>query len=216
LAFRGLNTGRDPPMTVAVSLETTLARISELNAAFSPPAAATPTAVASTSQAAAPASFASALKQASASGGVTAPAPGGGGVQAMLAAAAGEIGVTEQPPGSNESPRIREYRAASGSPPPGPWCAYFVSWAARQAGMPIGPNGSGFGSVDAVWSWAQSAGRTSQQPRPGDLVVWDEHIGIVEAVLPNGQIQTIEGNTSDSVARRTHTTSGVVGYVRMS
>jgi hypothetical protein len=35
-------------------------------------------------------------------------------------------------------------------------------------------------------------------------------------VLPNGQIQTIEGNTSDSVARRTHTTAGVVGYVRMS
>jgi hypothetical protein len=200
---------------VAVSLQTTLARISEINSAFAPPAAPAPTAAASTASTAAPASFASALQQASSSGGVAAPV-GSGGVKAMLSAAAGEIGVTEQPPGSNESPRIREYRTASGSPPPGPWCAYFVSWAARQAGMPLGPNGQGFGSVDALWSWAQGAGRTSQQPRPGDLVVWDEHIGIVESVLPNGQIQTIEGNTSDSVARRTHTTAGVVGYVRMS
>jgi hypothetical protein len=32
-------------------------------------------------------------------------------------------------------------------------------------------------------------------PRPGDLIVFgDEHVGIVRDVLPNGQIQTIEGN----------------------
>jgi CHAP domain len=191
-----------------VSIETTLARIHALQTAFVPPQPpAAPPAV----------DFATQLQSAQ-SGGAAAPvAPAGsGGVQAMLNAARAELGVTEQPPGSNESPRIREYRSASGSPPPGPWCAYFVSWAARQAGMPIGPIGSGFGSVDAVWSWAEQAGRTSQQPRPGDLIVWDEHIGIVEAVLPDGRIQTIEGNTSNMVARRTHSPDGVVGYVRMS
>jgi hypothetical protein len=193
-----------------VSIETTLARIHALQTAFAPPqpvAAQTATA-----------DFATQLQGAQAAGGAVAPVTpaGSGGVGAMLNAARGELGVTEQPPGSNESPRIRQYREASGSPPPGPWCAYFVSWAARQAGMPIGPNGSGFGSVDAVWDWAENAGRTSQQPRPGDLVVWGEHIGIVEAVLPDGRIQTIEGNTSNMVARRTHSPDGVVGYVRMS
>ena len=33
---------------------------------------------------------------------------------------------------------------------------------------------------------------------PGDLIVWDgRHIGIVESVLPDGRIQTIEGNSSE-------------------
>lgn len=201
-----------------MSLDTTLARIQEINTAFVPRQPAAPKTAAATTSGA---NFASVLAQAQSGNALTGPtgvsAPiGGGGAQAMLAAARGEVGVTEQPPGSNESPRIREYRAASGSPPPGPWCAYFVSWAARQGGMPLGDSGQGFGSVDALYSWAQGAGRTTQDPKPGDLVVWDEHIGIVESVLPDGRLQTIEGNSSDMVARRTHSRDGVVGYVRMS
>jgi hypothetical protein len=200
-----------------MSLETAVARISELQNAFAPPAARQPPAAAKG------ASFASML-QASGAGGAPASingaAPVGRGGPGVLQAARGEIGVTEQPPGSNESPRIKQYRAATaGAPGPGPWCAYFVSWAAKQAGTPIGPNGSGFGSVDAVWSWAEGAKRTtpaSGTPRPGDLIVWDEHIGIVESVLPNGQIKTIEGNSSDRVQRLTRSRSGVVGFVRMS
>ncbi len=199
-------------MTGAVSLDATIARIQQLNTAFLPPRPKPVT------TAAGRADFASVLQQASSPVAASAAvgAPMGGGAQGMIAAARGEIGVSEQPPGSNESPRIREYRAASGSPPPGPWCAYFVSWAARQAGMPLGSNGEGFGSVDALYSWAQGAGRTTQNPQPGDLIVWDEHIGIVEGILPDGRIQTIEGNSSNMVARRTHTRDGVVGFVRMS
>jgi cell wall-associated NlpC family hydrolase len=202
-----------------VSIDTTIARIQQLNTAFVPrPAMADKPA---TSGGASSASFANALQQATAgsgtlTGSTAVAAPTGGGAQGVVAAARGELGVTEQPPGSNDSPRIREYRAASGSPPPGPWCAYFTSWAARQAGMPLGDAGQGFGSVDALYSWAQGAGRTTESPKPGDLVVWDEHIGIVESVLPDGRLQTIEGNSSNMVARRTHARDGVVGFVRMS
>src|SRR3954463_4340410 len=39
-----------------------------------------------------------------------APGAGGGGAQAMVQAAAAEVGQTEQPPGSNDSPRIAQYR----------------------------------------------------------------------------------------------------------
>ena len=89
-------------------------------------------------------------------------------------------------------------------PASGPWCAYFVSWAAREAGVPIGDAGQGFGRVDDVWAWAQSAGKAipagSGQPQPGDLIVWDEHIGIVESVGADGSIHTIEGNSSDRVS----------------
>ena len=74
----------------------------------------------------------------------------------MVNLARNEIGVTEQPPGSNDSPRISQFRqATAGAPGPGPWCAYFVSWAAREAGVPIGDAGQGFGRVDDVWAWGQ-------------------------------------------------------------
>ncbi|MBI5104846.1 MAG: CHAP domain-containing protein, partial [Solirubrobacterales bacterium] len=54
-------------------------------------------------------------------------------------------------------------------------------------------------------------------PQPGDLIVWDEHIGIVESVNPDGSMTTIEGNSSDAVTRRQHGAGGdgAVGYVRL-
>jgi hypothetical protein len=140
--------------------------------------------------------------------------------QKMLATAAGEVGVRESPPGSNNSPRIAEYRSATaGAPGPGPWCAYFVSWVARQSGVPVGPNGQGFGSVDALYSWAQQSGKAlprGAQPQPGDLIVWNEHIGMVESVDANGSVHTIEGNSSDQVIRRTHAAGSALGYVRLA
>ena len=118
----------------------------------------------------------------------------------------------------NDAPRIAEYRKATPGGAPGPWCAYFVSWVARRAGVPLGDSGQGYANVDALWSWAQQAGRAvsaGSRPRPDDLIVWDEHVGIVERVDANGLIHTIEGNTSDQVARRVHSAAGAVGYVRL-
>jgi hypothetical protein len=138
----------------------------------------------------------------------------------MVAAAQGEIGQAEQPPGSNDSARIAMYRTATAGSGVGPWCAYFVSWAARQAGAPLGDQGQGFGSVDQLWSWAQRTGRaytpgSGQQPQPGDIIVFHEHVGLVESVLPNGQIQTIEGNSSNMVARRVHAPGDAIGFVHV-
>ncbi|MGD1055906.1 MAG: CHAP domain-containing protein, partial [Solirubrobacteraceae bacterium] len=125
----------------------------------------------------------------------------------IVAIAESQLGQTEEPPGSNESPAIAEYRTATAGAIPGaPWCAYFASWVARQAGEPIGEAGQGAGAVSEVWSWAQSTGRAIPNgpgvvPQPGDLIVFgDEHVGIVRDVLPNGQIQTIEGNYENKVA----------------
>src|SRR3954463_11910624 len=147
-----------------------------------------------------------------------APAAGGGGAQAMIQAASAEVGQTEQPPGSNDSPRIAQYRTATAGAGVGPWGAYCASWAAKQAGMPIGEQGQGFGAVSAVWDWAQRTGRTSAQPAAGELIVWGSRpIGIVESVAPNGTIHTIEGNSSDQVSRRTYGPDGggATGYVRL-
>jgi hypothetical protein len=141
----------------------------------------------------------------------------------IVAIAESQIGQTEQPPGSNESPAIAQYRTATAGAIPGaPWCAYFASWAARQAGAPIGAHGEGLGAVSEVWSWAQSTGRAIPNgpgvvPQPGDLIVFgDEHVGIVKDVLPNGDIQTVEGNYENKVAQNIRTPTEATGYVDMS
>jgi hypothetical protein len=141
----------------------------------------------------------------------------------IVAIAESQIGQTEQPPGSNESPAIAQYRTATAGAIPGaPWCAYFASWAARQAGAPIGANGEGLGAVSEIWSWAQSAGRAIPNgpgvtPQPGDLIVFgDEHVGIVKDVLPNGDIQTVEGNYENKVSQNVRTPTEATGYVDMN
>jgi hypothetical protein len=138
----------------------------------------------------------------------------------MVALAQGEVGQAEQPPGSNDSARIAQYRSATPGSGVGPWCAYFTSWLANGAGVPVGERGQGFGSVDALYAWAQRSGKafsaqSGQPPQAGDLIVWDEHIGIVESVLPDGRVQTIEGNSSDRVSRRVHDATDPIGYVRL-
>lgn len=207
-----------------MSVQSVLARIAEIDQSLNPPAQAAPStsfqaALGAQTDAATPLNATAAM-----TGTAFTPATGagGGGVQAMLQAAAGEVGQTEQPPGSNDSPRIAQYRQATAGSAVGPWCAYFVSWAAKQAGMPLGEQGQGFGSVSAVADWAQRTGRSlpaGSRPNPGDLVVWGgEHIGIVESVDADGSIHTIEGNSSNAVSRRTYGPDGggATSYVRLS
>jgi hypothetical protein len=227
-----------------MTLEATVAHVSALRQALADPAALIGTNGSLTGGAEAPAaataasgsessstaasggeaSFASTLAQASTVNGVlstqtAASSPGARIVQI----AESQLGQTEQPPGSNESPAIAEYRSATAGAVPGaPWCAYFASWVARQAGEPIGEAGQGAGAVADVWSWAQSTGRAIPNgpgvvPQPGDLIVFgDEHVGIVRDVLPGGQIQTIEGNYENKVAANVRSPTEATGYVEMS
>lgn len=197
------------------------ARIAELQGLLANPARV----AAAPPPAAAPAAFASALGSAAAPLATTAALPVAGASsagQALLDAARNEVGAAEQPPGSNDSPRIAQYRQATAGSGVGPWCAYFTSWAAREAGVPLGDVGQGFGRVDDVWAWAERSGKAipaaaGAQPQPGDLIVWDEHIGVVESVGADGAVSTIEGNSSDSVARRTYGADGggAIGFVRL-
>ncbi len=201
-----------------MSFELALQRITELQSMLSPPAPASTAAPATMT-------FSSALQSATMPATATMTAlPASGGTdagRAALAFAQAEVGQAEQPPGSNDSPRIAQYRQATAGSGVGPWCAYFVSWAARQAGVPLGDQGQGFGRVDDVWAWAERTGRATPaagaQPQPGDLIVWDEHIGIVESVGADGSINTVEGNSSDRVSKRTYGPDGggAVGYVRL-
>jgi CHAP domain len=205
-----------------MSLEVTLARIAELQSVLAPkPARVDPGAFRGTlasAQSVLPASMTASAPAQPLQPPVAGGTPAG---QAIVNLVRGEVGQAEQPPGSNDSPRIAQYRQATVGSGVGPWCAYFTSWAAREAGVPLGDSGQGFGRVDDVYAWAQRTGKAipagGGAPQPGDLIVWDEHIGVVESVLPDGRIQTIEGNSSDAVTRRVHdaTGGGAIGYVRL-
>ena len=210
-----------------MSVQSVLARIAEIDQSLVPPAQQTPSTsfqatLGAQTDAATPLNATAAMTSTGFTPATGASSATGGGVQALLQAAAGEVGQTEQPPGSNDSPRIAQYRQATAGSAVGPWCAYFVSWAAKQAGMPLGEQGQGFGSVSAVADWAQRTGRSlpaGTRPNPGDLIVWGgEHIGIVESVDADGSIHTIEGNSSNAVSRRTYGPDGggATSYVRLS
>ncbi len=176
------------------------------------------TAAASTAAAGASGStFGTALQRAAATqSAVTGSGEGDAGMR-TLSVAETQLGVTEQPPGSNDGPDIAKYRSAvSGSYAGAPWCAYFVSWCAAQAGTPIGDGGAGLGSVAGITSWAQRTGRFTTQPAPGELILFGtRHVGIVESVNPDGTLTTVEGNTTDGVHRRTHSVSEATGFVRL-
>lgn len=230
-----------------MSLESTLARIAAIEAALTPPrspgggvgatASSGSTATSPSSQTSS-ATFSQLLNQATSRSSTLLPGASPLGVSSTglplttgassaaglnaVAAARTQVGQAEMPPGSNESPRIAEYRSAVRGAVVGPWCADFASWCAAEAGIPLGDEGEGFQSVGALWEWAQRSGRaitaSEGAPQPGDLIVWgSEHVGIVEAVDPDGTIHTIEGNSSDQVSQCTYGpgASGATGYVRL-
>jgi hypothetical protein len=132
----------------------------------------------------------------------------------MLAYQATWIGTGEKPPGSNKVPGITDKFGMTG-----PWCFMFQSEMFDHFGALSLIHGK-HAYVPDFRSVFQPHGEFhTSNPAPGDLVAFDfnssgepEHIGIVEKVISSSVIQTIEGNTSDHVMRRTRSRSYVYGY----
>ena len=146
----------------------------------------------------------------------------------VLDIARSQLGVTENPPGSNNVLYNDWYYGRDVSGSAYPWCAAFTSWVLDQAGI------AGFKGVytPTVANLFKNAGRWHTTPEPGDLAFFDfpdstyriQHIGFVTQVNDDGTVTTIEGNTSSSdagsqdngggVFRRRRPTSHIVGYGR--
>ena len=106
------------------------------------------------------------------------------------------------------------------------WCACFASWCAEQSGMVASGQVLKFSSCAVGASWFQGQGRWKGKgytPSAGDFIFFDwnkdgqvDHVGIVVNVA-NGRVNTIEGNTSNMVARRSYQFGGIVivgyGYI---
>ena len=145
----------------------------------------------------------------------------------VIREAAGEIGATESPPGSNRQPYAAEAGHANGQP----WCASFVVAMMRRCGVRL-PSESPYTPTMAAGfrntgTWQ---GRNSDV-NPGDVCFFDfpdsvdriQHVGIVEQATDD-TVTCIEGNTSagsggsqsngGGVFRRTRSRSVVVGFGR--
>jgi hypothetical protein len=93
------------------------------------------------------------------------------------------------------------------------WCACFVSWCAEMCGYIEAGILPKFAGCDIGVGWFKRNGQWQDggyTPAPGDIIFFDwngngssDHVGIVERV-DDEFVYTIEGNTSDSCARRSY------------
>jgi CHAP domain len=125
--------------------------------------------------------------------------PGSEAAPRIVRVAQSQLGVRERPPGSN----------CTSYGPCEPWCALFVTWVWRRAGIPV----PSLAFSGAIYAWAQRHGHVYSAgvvPRPGWAALFGSgpanpatsvHVGIVESVLPNDEITLINGNFDDSVMR---------------
>jgi hypothetical protein len=143
--------------------------------------------------------------------------------QDVLTVARRQVGIKENPPGSNRSKFGSWYGLDAN-----PWCAMFVSYCFHQAGMPLAiQTKKGFAYCPSGVEWFKKANRWStSNPQPGDVVFYcwrgdgiADHVGIVDRVVSSSEIISIEGNTSPvndtnggEVMSRSRTSAVILGY----
>jgi hypothetical protein len=103
------------------------------------------------------------------------------------------------------------------------WCACFVIWCAEMRGYIEAGILPKFAICDIGVGWFKRNGQWQDNgyaPAPGDIIFFDwdgdgssDHVGIVERV-DGESVHTIEGNTSDSCARRSYRLDSgkILGY----
>lgn len=113
------------------------------------------------------------------------------------------------------------------------WCAAFVTWCCREAGIEIPDQPEGFwatmAKVDSWKYWARKNGfwRPAEgfTPRRGDIVVFEwfdgdvdlDHIGVVRGYTPGSKIiQTAEGNRHNVSVNGDRELKNVPGFIRIT
>lgn len=146
----------------------------------------------------------------------------------MLAEARKSLGIVGRP-----NKITRAYAARNGSYfLTAPWCDMSITEWARASGNHgvVCPGGD---RAYTVWHaqdfqkinrWYSGTVENLNKARPGDIVFFDwggsnsvgaiDHVGIIEKVLGDGRVQTIEGNTANACKRKVRSASSIAGYGR--
>ncbi len=131
-----------------------------------------------------------------------------------LKVAVKQLGVMEDPPGSNKGPVVDQYLASVGLPSGLFWCAAFVYWGFDKASTTLGKKNPLFKTGHVMTHWNKTTGKkiTTDEAvnkpsliKPGHIFIMNTggaagHTGIVEKV-EGGFIHTIEGNSNNAGSR---------------
>lgn len=107
------------------------------------------------------------------------------------------------------------------------WCADFVSWVYKTAGVPFTNPNSGSWRIPGTYTlrdYLTGEGRlrsreSNYSPKTGDLMLYDnpnsfgQHVNIVLQVNKDGSITTIGGNEPGGIRVKTHRANGESGFV---
>jgi hypothetical protein len=112
------------------------------------------------------------------------------------------------------------------------WCAAFVTYCTRAAGLIVPDQPSGFWATMALveaWKyWAKQNGTwhnpKTMNPNRGDIVCFEwndgdaqlDHIGIVRSYSGGSTLETSEGNRGNRTVNGTRNLSAVAGIIRLS
>ena len=137
---------------------------------------------------------------------------------ATMDTARGELGVCEQPLGSNSGPRVQFYQDYVGKWVEGQsWCCAFALWCIAHAAHTLGTESAipKTASSSALYHWLRDNGKLLAKPEPGCIALVQggptghEHTCLVESVDWTKRIvHTIDGNWGNKVQRVMHPLDG--------
>lgn len=146
-------------------------------------------------------------------------------VKQLLDIARNEIGYKESPPNSNLT-KYGKWIGLNGQA----WCMSYIQWCCNCANVHLPVK---TGSCTTLMNAAKQAGMwVTSNFQPGDIAIFDfsgkqkiaKHCGIVEDIIPDFGVITIEGNTSSNdvgsqdnggmVCRKQRRSQYIIGVVR--
>lgn len=135
-----------------------------------------------------------------------------------------QVGVQEEPLGSNRGPMVDRYIMAGEGVKQAfsePWCGDFVTWCSQGAGIKLP---SFYYPRAFEWFYAGKRGAggfklvSLDNAQPGDIVVWNwGHVSryISQSTGPNGRmVKSVDGNCSDKVGIWERPADLLLGVVR--
>lgn len=128
--------------------------------------------------------------------------------QRSLEIAISQLGVTEQPKGSNAGPEVKQYLKSVGLGVGNPWCMAFVYWCVDQACKEMGLKNPLVKTGSVMFQYNNTTLRklpkTSSAIKPGDIGIMSFKGGKGHTFFikhPGATLWTVEGNTNDEGGR---------------
>lgn len=135
-------------------------------------------------------------------------------LKVVIKKAKSQVGVLEDPVGSNGGPEVDEYLASVGLDSGYFWCMAFVYWCFNKASKELNLTNPAVKTAGVIDHWNRTKGKrissddavnNPSRVKPGQIFIMSYgggtgHTGIVESVS-GGFINTIEGNTNEAGSR---------------